>query len=137
MKVTTLLSAVSLAALGADAWSFTVWTGENKKGLKRHYGSTLGENNCYPINKDITDKGIGSLTFCSMAWARCSITLHDEIGCRGEELGSATAAAPFGEWEKNDVSKKGSKAKSFRIQGCKHIPVTGGNLDCTKCEADP
>ena len=137
MKLSSLLTLTTIAVAGADAWSFTVWTGKDHHGKKRHYHSSLGDNDCYPIDNDITSKGVGSFEFCSFIWTRCSISIHSEIGCRGEKLGSATATDKGDlwptKWSKN-TSKKGSKIKSFRIQGCKHIPVTGGSLDIANCK---
>ena len=136
MKISTLLTAATVAIAGADAWSFTVWTGKDQHGKKRHYHSSLAQNDCYPIDDAITSKGVGSFEFCSFIWTRCSISVHSEIGCRGKNLGSATANDKGflfpSKWAKN-ASKKGSKMKSFRIQGCKQIPVTGGDLDIAGC----
>ncbi|KAJ2974522.1 hypothetical protein NQ176_g6009 [Zarea fungicola] len=137
MKVTSFLTLSTLAFVGTEAWSFTVWTGHNHGGLKRHYFSLKGDNNCYNIDDGITSKGVGSFSYCSMAWARCSITMHSKAGCQGTVLGSATGNAPFSEWQKGTTSAAGSKMKSFRIQGCKEVPITGGDLDCTKCTKDP
>ncbi|KAG0236949.1 hypothetical protein BGW42_002162 [Actinomortierella wolfii] len=71
-----------------------------------------------------------------MSWARCSITLHSDLGCRGRILGSATGNAPFGEWNVDRTSPSARKMKSFRIQGCKKAPIIG-NIDATKCTRDP
>ncbi|KAK3180139.1 hypothetical protein K4F52_008441 [Lecanicillium sp. MT-2017a] len=137
MKISSLFTVATVAIAGVDAWSFTVWTDKDKKGLKRHYHSSFAENDCYNLDTDITKKDVGSFEFCSFIWTRCSISIHSDTGCRGKNLGSATAAHK-GEfwptkWSKN-ASKDGSKMKSFRIQGCKHIPVTGGSLDIAGCK---
>lgn len=137
MKVSTLLTYSSVALIGAEAWSFTVWTGANKSGDKRHYFSTIGDKNCYNIDTGITSKGVGSFSFCSMFWSRCSITIHDAVGCNGKILGSATGDAPIKEWQKGQTSSEGKTMKSFRIQGCKELPITGGELDCNICTDDP
>ncbi|SPO04120.1 uncharacterized protein DNG_06803 [Cephalotrichum gorgonifer] len=136
MKPSTLLSFATVAIAGADAWSFTVWTGKDHKGKKRHYHSAVGVNDCFNISDDITSKGVGSFEFCSLIYTRCSLSIHSQPGCRGTNLGSATAADKGEFWHKKwskNASKKGSKMKSFRIQGCKEIPVKGGNLDIASC----
>ncbi|OAQ62736.1 hypothetical protein VFPPC_16378 [Pochonia chlamydosporia 170] len=137
MKPSSLLTLATIAIAGTDAWSFTVWTGKDHKGAKRHYHSSLAENDCYNFDESITSKGVGSFEFCSFIWTRCSISIHSDIGCRGKKLGSATAADKGdlwpSKWSKNS-SKEGQKMKSFRIQGCKHIPVTGGSLDIAGCK---
>ncbi|VTT55193.1 unnamed protein product [Fusarium fujikuroi] len=132
MKLASLLTFTTIAIAGTDAWSFTVWTGKDQHGKKRHYHSSVGDNDCYNFDKAITSKGVGSFEFCSFIWTRCSVSIHSDIGCRGKKLGSATAADKGDlwptKWSKN-TSKEAKKMKSFRIQGCKDIPVTGGNLD--------
>ncbi|KAI8597762.1 hypothetical protein EDD21DRAFT_384605 [Dissophora ornata] len=120
----------------ANAWSFKMWTEDNEKGKMRHYHDFRAGNNCYNIDTDITSERIGSFSFCSMAWTRCSISIHSEVGCNGKNLGSATAAAPLDEWHKHSTSYAGSFMKSFRIQGCKEAPVVG-EVDCTTCDHDP
>jgi hypothetical protein len=136
MKLSTFLTVATVAIAGADAWSFKAWTGKNQTGKRRHYYSSFGDNDCYNIDTAITSKGVGSFEFCSFIYTRCSISIHSETGCRGKKLGSATAAHK-GElmrtsWRKNS-SAAGRKMKSFRIQGCKKIPVTGGSLDIVSC----
>ncbi|KAK4083464.1 hypothetical protein Purlil1_10701 [Purpureocillium lilacinum] len=132
MKLSTLFAYATVAIAGTEAWSFTVWTEKDQKGKQRHYHSSLGDNDCYNFDDSITSKGVGSFEFCSFVWTRCSVSIHSDIGCRGKKLGSATAADKGflwpTKWAKNS-SKAGQKMKSFRIQGCKHIPVTGGSLD--------
>ncbi|KAF9570596.1 hypothetical protein EC968_001671 [Mortierella alpina] len=120
----------------ANAWSFTVWQGANKGGKYRHYYDLRAGNNCFNLDTDMTNAGIQSFSFCSMSWTRCSISIHSETGCNGANLGSATGNAPIAEWNKDQTSAAGSRMKSFRIQGCKEIPVAG-NLDCQKCTNDP
>lgn len=137
MKLSTLFAYATVAIAGTEAWSFTVWTEKDQKGKQRHYHSSLGDNDCYNFDDSITSKGVGSFEFCSFVWTRCSVSIHSDIGCRGKKLGSATAADKGflwpTKWAKNS-SKAGQKMKSFRIQGCKHIPVTGGSLDIASCK---
>ncbi|KAF5238567.1 hypothetical protein BFJ69_g12255 [Fusarium oxysporum] len=137
MKLSSLLTFTTIAIASTDAWSFTVWTGKDQHGKKRHYHSSVGDNDCYNFDKAITSKGVGSFEFCSFIWTRCSVSIHSDIGCRGKKLGSATAADKGDlwptKWSKN-TSKEAKKMKSFRIQGCKDIPVTGGNLDIASCK---
>ncbi|KAG0236947.1 hypothetical protein BGW42_002160 [Actinomortierella wolfii] len=133
-KQVILLLAVIVAV--ANAWSFTIWQGARKSGKYRHYFDFRANNGCFDIDSDMTNAGVGSFSYCSMAWARCSITIHSEHGCRGSILGSATGNAPFGEWNKDQTSPAGRGMKSFRIQGCKEAPVIG-NIDCQKCTNDP
>ncbi|KAG0205750.1 hypothetical protein BGX28_002717, partial [Mortierella sp. GBA30] len=127
---------VLLAVASVNAWSFKVWTEDNEQGKMRWYHDFRAGNGCYNIDTDITSERVGSISFCSMAWTRCSISLHSETGCNGQNLGSATAAAPIGEWHVHSTSYPGSFMKSFRIQGCKGIPVAG-DIDCTTCTYDP
>ncbi|KAH6986584.1 hypothetical protein EDB80DRAFT_731703 [Ilyonectria destructans] len=116
-------------ALCVHAWSFDVTTKKNFCGKRRSFFSLQAENGCHNLPADVSGK-VHSLAFCSMAYTRCSITLHSEAGCRGDNLGSATAAEPLKFWEKKSVSTAGSKMKSFKIQGCKKI---GTNLDVQTC----
>lgn len=126
-----------LLAVAVNAWSFTVWTEDDRGGKYRHYHDSKAENNCYNIDTAITNERIGSFSFCSFAWTRCSISLHSATGCNGENLGSATAAEPTGRWYKRSTSLKGSYMKSFRIQGCKDVPIVGGRVDAIRCPGDP
>ncbi|CAO3567021.1 unnamed protein product [Mortierella alpina] len=120
----------------ANAWSFTVWEGANKSGKYRRYFDLRAGNNCFNLDTDMTSASVQSFSYCSMSWARCSITIHSEIGCNGVILGSATGNAPIDEWNKDQTSPEGSRMKSFRIQGCQAAPIVG-NLDCQKCTNDP
>ncbi|KAG0047691.1 hypothetical protein BGZ83_007299 [Gryganskiella cystojenkinii] len=124
-----------LMAVAVNAWSFTVWTEDNRGGKHRAYYDLRAGNNCYNLDSAITRARVGSFSFCSMAWTRCSITIHSKTGCQGDNLGSATAAEPFSRFYKKSTSLEGSYMKSFRIQGCKGIPV-GGNLDVQICKGD-
>ncbi|KAH8659658.1 hypothetical protein BGZ61DRAFT_459884 [Ilyonectria robusta] len=136
MKISSILAFSSMALIGADAWSFTVWTEDYQKGKHMHFKSMVADNNCYPIPDQITRERVGSFTFCSAAWTRCSITIHSKPGCIGDKLGSATAGSPK-EWYKKSTSKEGSYMKSFRIQGCKKVPIADLDVDVTKCLDDP
>ncbi|KAG0008297.1 hypothetical protein BGZ82_004756, partial [Podila clonocystis] len=122
-----------LLAVAVNAWSFRVWTEDDRAGKSRHYHDFKAGNNCYNIDTDITNERIGSFSFCSFAWTRCSISLHSEVGCNGKNLGSATAAEPADRWYKRSTSSEGSYMKSFRIQGCKDIPIIEGRADAIRC----
>ncbi|KAK3818259.1 MAG: hypothetical protein JOS17DRAFT_820258 [Linnemannia elongata] len=124
-----------LLAVAVNAWSFTVWTEDDRAGKYRHYYDLKAQNNCFNIDNDITNERIGSFSFCSMAWTRCSISLHSQPNCNGDNLGSATAAEPADRWYKRSTSLKGSYMKSFRIQGCKGLPEIG-SLDNQVCADD-
>ncbi|KAF9579665.1 hypothetical protein BGW38_003982 [Lunasporangiospora selenospora] len=124
-----------LLAVAANAWSFTVWTEDNRAGKHRYYFDVKAGNNCFNFDSEITRERVGSFSFCSMAWTRCTVSIHSEPNCNGENLGSATAAEPIGRWYKASTSSKGSYMKSFRIQGCKGVPELG-NLDNQVCSAD-
>ncbi|KAF9974377.1 hypothetical protein BGZ73_002228 [Actinomortierella ambigua] len=129
-KQLVLLFALAFVAI-AQAWSFDVWTKTGYKGKRRSFYDLRAGNNCYNLPSDVSGK-VHSFTFCSMAWTRCSITIHSKTGCNGSILGSATAALPRTYWKKSSTSAAGSKMKSFRISGCKSIPIAG-NLDVQKC----
>ncbi|KAG0039540.1 hypothetical protein BGZ82_007774 [Podila clonocystis] len=118
------------------AWSFTIWQGPNKTGKYRHYFDFSANNNCFGIDADMTSATVQSFSFCSMFWARCSITIHSETGCIGQILGEATGNAPTDEWNKDETSPEGSRMKSFRINGYKSAPVVG-DIDCQTCTNDP
>ncbi|KAJ6435998.1 hypothetical protein O9K51_11359 [Purpureocillium lavendulum] len=60
MKLSALLSLTTIFIAGTDAWSFTVWTGKDQHGQKRHYHSLLADNDCYNFDEAITSKGVGS-----------------------------------------------------------------------------
>ncbi|KAF9163927.1 hypothetical protein DFQ27_002697 [Actinomortierella ambigua] len=129
-KQLVVLFALAFLAI-TQAWSFDVWTSANYRGKRRSFYDLRAGNNCFSLPSDVSAK-VHSFKFCSMAWTRCSITIHSNPGCTGSILGSATAAAPRAEWHKKTVSSAGSKMKSFRISGCKSIPIAG-NLDVQKC----
>ncbi|KAJ0128668.1 hypothetical protein HZ326_28241 [Fusarium oxysporum f. sp. albedinis] len=91
-------------------------------GKKCHYYSSIRDNNYYNFNKAITSKGISSF---------------NDIGCQGKKLRSAMAADKGDLWPikwSRNTSKEAKKIKSFRIQGYKDIPITGGNLDIASCK---
>ncbi|KAF9902265.1 hypothetical protein EC991_005085 [Linnemannia zychae] len=125
-----------LLAVAVNAWSFTVWTEDDRGGKYRHYYDLMAGNNCFNLDSAITKERVGSFSFCSMAWTRCSVTIHSEANCNGNELGRATAAEPAGRWYNRSTSLKGSYMKSFRIQGCKQVPGLKVNLDAQKCAGD-
>jgi len=129
MKFLSLILGLYLAAC-VQAWSFDVTTKKNFCGKRRSFFDIQAGNNCYNLPSDVSGN-VHSLAFCSMAYTRCSITLHSGTGCTGKNLGSATAASPLNFWEKKSVSAAGSKMKSFRIQGCKKIK--GKSLDVQTC----
>jgi len=133
LKQIILFSALVLVSV--HAWSFTVWKGPNQTGPYRHYFDFRAGNNCFTLSSDVAAQ-VNSFSFCSMGWTRCSLTIHSENGCTGAILGSATAAAPAGEWQKGQTSPAGRGMKSFRIQGCKGVPIIG-EIDCQKCTHDP
>ena len=130
MKLLSLI-AILMVALGAHAWTFTVNNKDNFCGQQRGYFSSKIENNCYNLASEV-EANVHSFTWCSMPWTRCSITMHDERGCNGKILGSATAAYPT-IWEKKSVSAAGSKMRSFRIQGCKNFLPKLLPFDVTNC----
>ncbi|KAF9928684.1 hypothetical protein BGZ67_006829 [Mortierella alpina] len=117
------------------AWSFSIWTKTGYRGKRRSYFDVQAGNTCISLPADITSAGVHSFKFCSMAYTRCSITMHSAKACGGSILGSATAGGPTREWLKSSVSAAGSKMKSFKIQGCKRVPIVG-NLDVSKCRGE-
>lgn len=119
MKLLSVLILLVAYLQLSQAWVLEVHGKKKKKDGTRYsqnFHSRMAKDDCHNFGSRITAKGVDQFRFCTIQMYMCEIQFFDDAFCTGKPLGHNGARGYS--WHKAQVSKKGSKMKSFRVSGC-------------------